>query len=69
MVMTGKLSAVQSSHNFVTDDQSRLLEHHRWHCCAADRLTDAVLMLQSESTDCGVTPYLCIYRKAAHNHY
>lgn len=35
MVMTEKLSTVQSGHNCVTDDGSHLLKHRRWHCCTA----------------------------------
>lgn len=69
MVMIGKLSAVQSSHYYVMDDQSHLIEHHRWHCCTADRLTDSTLMHQSESPDCAVTLNLCIYQKAVNYQY
>lgn len=64
MIMIRELSVVQSSHLFVMDDQAHLLYHHRWHCCTADRLTDSTLMCQSWSTDCGVTPNLCICWKS-----
>lgn len=64
IVMIGKPSAVQSSHHRVTADRPHLLQHHRWHCCTAAPLTDSAPTCQSESTDCGVTPHLCIRRKA-----
>lgn len=63
-VMIRELSAAQSSHHYVMDDQTHLPCHHRWHCCTADRLTDSTLMCQSWSTDCGVTPDLCILLKS-----